>query len=351
MHDSIALISKGLMLLTFLLTIWSAILYGKRKRQTNLVCQPFYVVPVALLAAMVFFAAVREIPEQQPWERLGFAGAMVLMDCMIIAYINCVVRYDDDGFTVRRIFGVRRRVGYGAVDGLRTGRSIRVFFGKRSVLLDENCTGREGFLRQLEKAYRNEYNAPVPRSPAYRRRFDPMNGHVDAPWLYFCAFLGLGLLALGIMIFEIYSLTHEYQEPELHIRSVAFRSYAYDKNDLLLYPDAEDPDDDLRVSWFADYETLPDPEQLCDGTEYEAATAVSSREICLLRSTGGEEWITPGAYRHVSQSHIGAAEIFLMLFFAICMVISGLGIAVGRHPERFGKQVKSMLYRRGDLRG
>lgn len=321
---------------------------AKRRCLKKIVHLPFALAAVGMVCGSVMCIPV--VVCAISGERTGwfFCLTVLFCDSLMVAYRNCVIRFDDNGFTARNFLGIRRSCGYGNVEGLRTGKDKRLYFQGHSILLDEMSLGTKEFLVTLKRGYSREKGKIFPEDPSFKRRWDPMNGHLDYPWLYFILWIVMIAICLGIPGIAIWAVCEGPNTAPLELRQVQFVRHDAQNQAVGLYMMSEE--EPLLADWYLHYEpSLPDPDVFCNGELWTVGTEAGSRYILYLASSDGTEYITPvREYEAYRSSQLPAVWILC----AVCpvgVIFSIFGILVGRNPDRFSQRVRRMYYKDGYL--
>lgn len=327
-------------------------LLARPKRKTwiykKVVYLPFYLAGVGIICGTILSIPTVACAMDMTWGFPFFAGFVLVCDCMMAAYLNCVIWYDDQGFEAKNIFGVRRVCSYAEVEGIRSGRDRRIYFHGRHIMIDEISCGVDEFIEALDKGYKRATGKRMPFSKSFRRKWDPMNGHLDYPWAFFILWITTGLIFAALPVFMFFLMTSETDPSEITKRDVRFCAYEIDEGSLLLY--AEGEEEPYEIGYFINYgEVLPAPDTLCNGKRYSVGVEGDHRYVKSLTDADGTKYITLETERQVYRDSQRAAVWILCGISPAGVVFCYFGIAVARHPERYSKTVRSIFYKKGYL--
>jgi hypothetical protein len=174
------ILSFSAALLSVILSVASIVSRKKRKEwhRENVVCLPFYMAVLGCLGSVGLSVPMIACAMDGEWLFLVFVTVVVVCDGLMAAYLNCVVRYDDEGFRAGNLLGISRWYSYGQIKGIREGKDLKIYLPGRRVLIDEIHEGREAFITTLERGYRKATGKRLPSKP---RKWDPMNVQWETP--------------------------------------------------------------------------------------------------------------------------------------------------------------------------
>ena len=286
-------------------------------------------------------------PSTVPWP--VFEALAVLSFVLILAYCNETVVYNEESFTVKNLFGIKRTFSYGDISGIsKKGSDTVLRCGRSRVRLDQMALNVQKFIQFADSCYFRMFKRHIPEIVANAK--DPMRGNLDTPWLYlflyiFC-FAG-GLLFIILPAYCLRSVEENLPSDAFEIRTSFVSSERVKKNRGTLVLNAAGFEKPFELSWLSGFEVpVPDPDSLCGGTEFlvsvrEGKTvyrieAISAADHSSLLSA----YDCNTAYRN-SQF---AACIFSIVFGVFEVGIAVFGILVGRYPERFPEPFRNLFY-------
>lgn len=268
---------------------------------------------------------------------------------MQLAYCKETITYDDEKFEASTFLGRKRTYRYGEITGIRQkGNDTLLYCGHRKIRIDTMASGCEEFVAYADKAYRRQHGGFIPLHDAKK---DPMNGNLDAPWLYFILFLfeiAVSIFMICLSISFLWPADDSLPDDTVEI-CTSFSSYEYTKKDdgtLLLH--TESSEKPFSLSYLSEYDVpVPSPEELCSGENYTVIIREGKREnwIYSLLTADRQPIITAYDYNTAYRNSGFVACILLIIFGVIGIAIGILGILVGRHPERFPVWFYQLFYR------
>lgn len=315
-----------------------------REGYAHLVCLPFRFALIGMLAGAGFGAAAIVSALQGETASLGFSAFTIVCCLLMNAYLSKLVRYDRKGFTCRSFFGVTRACAFRDVEGVHGENNVHIYFQGRSYFLDEASAGLPAFLSAMRSAYKRAHGRALPK---VRLRRDPMNGHLEEPWLYLGIWLLLMAICVGVIAMTVYLLLHVPPMEKLQTVQTAFRAGEVKSEELYLAADS--PEGTYCLERYDRYENLPEPSFFSSGETFTVGTYPESRDILLLVGEDGTEYVTPELWLRAYQKESLVPSVFIVLFFALGFAFECFGIAVTRHPERYSPRIRRLVYQEGML--
>jgi hypothetical protein len=166
---------------------------------------PKFFVIFGAIASSIFLitAIITSLSGEDAWISFGFLVFSSLGTILIIAFINCRISYDEDGFVAKTFFGIKRKVSYHQVTAIKENmHETLIYVSKRKVIVDEFSIGGTDFINFIKKKYRILHNGQnLPRiEPA---KNDIFNGHIkETTGLYF-AYGVVSAIIIGLLLFLI----------------------------------------------------------------------------------------------------------------------------------------------------
>ena len=113
--------------------------------------------PVIGAADFVFFlamAVLSSLNQEEIWIPLCCIGFALLGNVLILAYVNCRIVYDEEGFTVKGFFGTTRRYSYQDITKIyRTSSDVKLYANDRKITVDLYASGATVFIKYVTKKW------------------------------------------------------------------------------------------------------------------------------------------------------------------------------------------------------
>ena len=267
----------------------------------------------------------------------------------MIAYFNCRIDYDGEGFTARNFFGVKRKFTYAEVTGVSDMlHETYLHMGRRRVMVDGLAVGSLDFLQFAQKKYWELHGAgklycPIPEV----RNRDIFRGHIDGAtgflFLYALGFAVFLMLALAPTFVICTSERHTAENTtvrwetlhscreegeELVLTSVSDRVYRVKGirgEDAAAIAAVCDGKTALGVYFFRE-----------DGQKYDTAVAIARGDGFLLDF---------GAANNRARAEMFPVLYFLYGMLVLWCVYVGFAIVVGRNPRKYKRIITKFFFR------
>ena len=127
----------------------------------GLICSTVFLIPTIITAFL----------DEPIWIPILFLALSILGAVFIVAYVNCRITYDENEFTAKGFWGVRRTYTYDQVTAIREKlHEVYLYVGKRRILIDAYAIGGKEFVAHVKKRYRTLHNgAAIPKIQADRK--------------------------------------------------------------------------------------------------------------------------------------------------------------------------------------
>ena len=276
-------------------------------------------------------------------ERVGSIVCLclaLLSGALALAYCNCRIFYDKEGFSSKSFLGITRRFSYDDIICTQgKDRDLKVYVGKRVVRLDAMAVGKESFLACAKKSYRSNHNGKCfPTRPGAQARGDLFRGNLDDADGFIAVYVVMPILAL--LLVSILVWANRPGRAEWERTTATFSSWQVYRDDVLL----REPE--FPGIYRLDRDDLSDKEALLDALDrgecfdlyyssYSGKKKEPNRVIRSLEDGSGEVFVS---YEDGQRSERNSWLTFAVVMEGLAMVwllFSAVAIYVGRHPERF----------------
>ena len=151
-------------------------------------------------------AIITAFSDGDVWVPVCFLTFSLLGATLIIAFMNCRISYDDDGFVAKTFFGIKRRVSYDQVTAIKENmHETYIYVGKRRVMVDEFSIGGKDFINLVKKKYRT-FNNGQSLPKITKTKNDIFNGHVKDVTGVYVAYVLVTVLLVGLVIVSFYDV-------------------------------------------------------------------------------------------------------------------------------------------------
>ena len=282
------------------------------------------------------------------WVTAIFLFLQMLSMSLVIAFVNCRITYDENGFYSRNFLGIRRYYTYGQVKAIKENvHESFIHVGRRKVLIDEYAIGGKAFISAVKKYYRATHNGR--KIPAVKRKCDPFNGHIQSPGEIVFAYIMVAVFALAFVAFTVYVVFFDFYTTSNTLeQTVVFRSGEVIDERFIMISE----DDQIYKISFVDGDFNSDKiKALCDGK-----TTVTV--YCEEMTPDDEHYFSVKAivYRDVyilsfDETH----ELQKQEYWPLILMSSGMflgwivyiiaSVRIGRNPQKFSKALVRSFFK------
>ncbi len=148
-----------------------------RKAKKGLVFLPSSLAVIGLIGAVPFVTAsiYTALTDKPIWIPIVFLVFSTAGTSLIIAYSNCRIHYDGNGFVHKSFLGIKRHYKYTEITAVKYGRHENfIYFGKCRMMVDELAVGSIDFFNMANRQYRKKHGTDIPeRISRYDQIFSP----------------------------------------------------------------------------------------------------------------------------------------------------------------------------------
>ena len=273
-------------------------------------------------------------------ENLFFLLFALGSSTLIIAYRNCRIWYNPEGFTVRFFLGYRKTFSYAEIESLDPSPMNEKLRVRRcTVRVGELPVGKREFLAFAKKQYRIAHGGKaIPR--AEKPKWDIFNGHVENPGEFLAVYIILCLF-MPVLTAVLWFAVEPTPMEELTLVTGQVEILGVEDNDLLIRCGGEE----MEI-W--GYErSLSHKELFLSDCEAGMVHTIGYRPVYnddkeltgyaaeYIQSGEGQIWLTPQqAKEYRFRSTAGVFALVELVLLAYC----GMSVYVGRNPRKFSKK-------------
>ena len=325
-----------------------------RQGKENLVYLSPVLLWVGIVCTALFLIPGLIVPLCTGWsgEYLFFLAFAAFSSTLIIAYINCRIRYTEEEFTVKNFFGIRRTFRYEDIQSIQgSHRDVKLKVRGRTVRIDEAAVGKLDFLRMAKKRYRTAHGGkPIPEIK--KSKWDVFNGHVDNPGEFVFGYVFM-LLFMPVAFVFCFLLSEPTPLEEMTYVTAPVSRMAVaedDKTDLVLVLDGTE----LEV-WGYEH-TLTDAEAFRNACNAGEIFTVGYRQVKndegevtgfsaeYAEDSRGTVWLTPQA---AYNNRFREVAIIFGIFEIVWIIIVAASVYVGRNPHKFSRKFVRLFFKDG----
>ena len=344
----------GFLIIPIIVSGILAFLRQPKKAERGKVYLPKFFAILGVIFSTIFLipTIITAFLDEPIWVPILFCALSLLGASFIIAFVNCRVTYDEDGFVAKNFFGVKRKFTYDQVTAIKENmHEDYIYIGKRKVMIDMLSVGGIEFIAHVRKRYRTIHKGQaLPK--IHKTKHDIFNGNVNDVFGFMFAYIMISVVIVGFAIFLVWYI---YFNPNTVANTVeqevTFTSCTTNGDEIVLRSSdnklykirfIEDGFDSTKIKAISDGKTVvktyskevtPDDEE-----NYYSIKAILLDDTNLLSFDETNRWHQE-EYRPL---------IFFPVIFAILWGAFVAGsIIVGRNPKKFSKKVIKLFFKDG----
>lgn len=263
---------------------------------------------------------------------------------LMVACINCRIKYNEDGFVSKSFFGVETHYTYDELTSIREGVNDTILYvGEKRVTVETMAVGSREFIAFAKKKYRTlKDGRPLPKSKKDKK--DIFCGNVKDPEGFIVAFVLIGVLVvIACVVVPWFIFFNPSDIDNTERQEVVFESMETKESGFELVSADGGKYRILYVGEGFEEEMI---RSLCDGEtktvvytnfiepddedEYFEVRAVEHKEKRILDFEQTNRWYTDNNWYFIF------VPIVLLLLYAGLVVGT---IVVGRNPKKYKKYV------------
>lgn len=289
--------------------------------------------------------------DEDIWVPIVFLVFSLLGATLIIAFMNCRISYDDDGFVAKTFFGIKRKVSYDQVTAIKENmHETYIYVGKRRVMVDEFSIGGKEFINLVKKKYRTLHNGQsLPKIT--KTKNDIFNGHVnDAAGFLAAHIIILVVLIVMIILLSCYTFIPNSVNNTL-AQTVIFNTCDIEKDEIVL---TTTDNQIFKITFDAEQVNIHGIKTLCNG---ESKVTTYSKEVTpddeddyysVKAIKYNDNYILSFEETNRLNRQDGLPVIGLFLFMLLIWVAYTVAsVIVGRNPQKFSKKVVKVFFKDG----
>lgn len=281
---------------------------------------------------------------------IGFLAFALLSSTLIVAYINCRIYYDENGFTARNFFGIKRKFTYDEITGIKEDmHEDYLYMGNRKVMIDSFSVGACEFLAFVHRKYRSINKKNLPKILKTKR--DIFNGNIQDSGGFIFVYALLEVFFIGFLIFILYYTYGNASMKNVEKSTVIFSECVLDDDTLKL---TSSDGEKYELSFLSDDFNADKIKAICDGSTY---CDVYARKIT---PDNGSEYYSIKAifvsdteilsFEETREMYIKENRVILLFPIGALILWTAfivLSIIVGRNPQKFSKRFAKFFFQEG----
>ena len=331
-----------------------AFLRHPKKAEKGKVYLPKFFVILGLITSTIFLipTIITAFSDEPIWVTILCFVFSLLGSGFIIAFINCRISYDENGFTSKNFFGIKRTYTYDQVTAIKENmHEDYIYIGKRKVMIDEFSIGGIDFIAYVRKRYRTihkGYALPI----IHKTKHDIFNGNVEDVFGFMFVYI---MISVVIVAFAVFLVWYIYLTPSTVDNTVeqqvSFVSCITKDDEIVL----TSSDSKLyKIRFIGENFDTEKIKSICDSktvftTYSKEITPDDEENYYLIKAIlNGDTYLL--SFEETNGWH--QEEYWPLLFFPIIFaIVWGVYIAgsiiVGRNPKKFSKKVIKLFFKDG----
>ena len=268
---------------------------------------------------------------------------------LIVAYINCRISYDEDGFTAKNFFGIKRYYTYDQITSIKENmHEAYLYMGKRRIMIDEFGIGGLDFIWFANQKYRKlHHNRLIPKM---QNKKDIFNGNIESPGEFLFVFIVMGIVGIGALILITCFVFQPSTKNNTIEQQTVFQAYTQQDRDWVM----KSTDGQIYKIKFTDSEFDADlVPSLCDGktvyTTYSEKIEPDHEEnyygVKAIMADGNYVLTFEETARmHTREYWPLIIFVGLVITLPACLFII-FGIKVGRNPTKYSPRTVKIFFK------
>ena len=289
--------------------------------------------------------------DEDIWVPIVFLVFSLLGATLIIAFMNCRISYDDDGFVAKTFLGIKRKVSYDQVTAIKENmHETYIYIGKRRVMVDEYYIGGKEFINLVKKKYRTTHNGQsLPKIT--KTKNDIFNGHVNDVAGFYAAYIIVFVVLIGVMVLLMcYTFIPNSINNTIE-QTVIFNSCEIIKDEIVL---TATDNQIYKITFDVEQINIQEIKTICNGKsevttyskevtpddeeDYYSVKAIKNKDDYLL------SFEETNKLNRLEGLKVIGLFLFMLLIWNAYIVAS---IVVGRNPQKFSKKVVRLFFKDG----
>jgi len=310
----------------------------------------FAILGTVTSAILIIFAIISVFTDEPIWVPILFLLFSLLGVTLVVAFVNCRISYDEEGFVAKNLFGIKRKFKYDQVTAIKENtRENYIYIGRRSVMIDEVSIGGSDFIKLVKKKYRTMHDGQS--LPLYKTTHDIFNGNVSDVGEFLFIYTLIAVIAIGFLIFAVYYTYFTPSTARNTIKqSVSFVSCDAKEEIILISSDEQ-----IYKIRFADEQfNAEDIQAICDG---KTMVTAYSKEVT---PDDGDNYYSIKAivyndnyllsFEETNRFHSQENWPFVVFAAALCFSWGAFvigSVIVGRTPQKFSRGIVRLFFKDG----
>ncbi len=349
------IIIRGLIMAVLPILVTSLLAAGKKTQKKDgkvFLHKLFPVVGAIGTAFSLVSGFITSFSDEPIWVPVVFFVFSLLAIALIIAYVNCRISYDENGFIAKNFFGRKKQATYSEITGIQKNmHETYIYIGKQRIMVDEFAIGGDDFIAFAKNKYKTLHNGQnIPK--VQKTKNDIFNGNINDASAILAVFILIAVFLIGFLAFITWHTFFDPCTEENTIQqSVRFVAFEKGTEDLILTAE----DGQIYKIRFADEKiNTQGISAICNGETLVTVYAEEFKDENDAPFYSLKAIVHKDAYLlHFDETNRLHSQGFFPIFlFALGMCILWavyilLSVIIGRNPQKFSKKVVRLFFRDG----
>lgn len=349
-------IIRGLTFLLIPIIVNGVFAYLRQPKQAEdgKVYLPKFFAILGTIASVIFLipAFITVFSDEPLWVPIFFLFFSSLGAILIIAFVNCRISYDEEGFISKSFFGIKRKFTYEQVTAIKENMHENfIYIGKQRIMVDEFSIGGNDFIKLVKKKYRTMHNGQsLPQ--IYKTKHDIFNGNVHDSGGFLFAYILVSVIAIGFLILTVY-LTYFAPSTSSNTieQSVSFVSCDIRKEEVVL---TSEDNQIYKICFIDEQFNAKEIQALCDGekivTTYSEEITPNDEEnyYSVKALVYNDNYLL--SFDETNKLYRQEYTWLVIIAVAMCLAWGAIvicSIIIGRNPKRFSKRIVRLFFKDG----
>ncbi len=314
----------------------------------------FLILGIAEAAFCLAPAVITIFSGERIWVPIAFFVLSLLGDTLIIAFINCRISYDEEGFVAKKFFGMKIKATYEQVSGIRENtHETYIYVGKRRIMVDEFSIGGKEFINFVKRKYILSHDGQsLPR--IQNAKNDIFKGNLNKPNEFLVIYIVITAVYLILVTGMFYLVCIPDNENSTQEQTLSFLSCEVEEENVVFLSEAGEI---YKLSLDSAQSNIRDIIEIC--SEGKELTTYSRK----ISPDDGEEYYSVKALKYEGEYLVSFKEtgkptkqdgwfgfVFFFTQFLLWIIYVVLSVRIARNPRKYSRKVIRFFFKDGAIK-